>query len=688
MSPNPPQIPSEQVAPNLALDLPNGVDGRDSGFSSGGSSGKDPSTSSGTNSGSNFETSSGGSGSNSANEGSTGSKSETKAALMQAKKTSTAGHPSTKRTLADTLPKQVETVAGRSSSNSKYRKLDEMFSNEEAKWNGEATPVSLSNNTSDQFFSPPSSEKTTTAIDRDARDNRDSRRRYRSKSPVRKDTRRDDYSSNSTRQSSREPPTQRRHTHTHTHSRNSYYPDYSRDPRDSRDRDRDPRDRGDHRDQRDRDNYEWKHARGHDRDRDGRNGWERYRPDWVQEWDTYRNRDSERARARYRRWGTEHERNSERRGTGSKNPETSAEDRSKSSELFEMFSEGGPGKHDPLANERSSRSRGVAYMEFDDMERSPRSMGQTLLGRHRDEQPETSVNGSVAGSGASTSAVVNGNAPSSASALDSVRFHRLYVGNIYFGVTEGEIIQIFEAFGPIEFADLQKEKTGKSKGYCFIQYVNPDDAKTALEEMNGFELAGRKLRVGLGLGERGATKARKILTEIGLLAADGVSRSADQVAAQIAVDRQNHKLKLQDKRDLQRENERERRASPHYKPEHEHKAPVEFTSKCSILRNMFNSNEESGNWVEELKEDVRLECEEKFGPLASISLKPDEGEILLRFHNEMDCVKAVNNLHQRYFGGRVINASHISEQDFDKKLSISQPPAAILEEVAVADVVP
>lgn len=279
-----------------------------------------------------------------------------------------------------------------------------------------------------------------------------------------------------------------------------------------------------------------------------------------------------------------------------------------STELFDFFAEAGPVHDVSLVKDRSSRCRGVAFVEFEDVESVSRAIGltgrslhgQALLirctdsARNREEQQsEASFNSSGAGS---THAVANVNA--STSAIDSVRFHRLYVGNIYFGVTEGEIIQIFEAFGPIEFADLQKEKTGKSKGYCFIQYVNPDDAKTALEKMNGFELAGRKLRVGLGLGERGATKARKILTEIGLLAADGVSRSADQVATQIAVDRQNQKLKLKDQRNQQRELEQreiELRGTSHVKSEldghKQYQGSVEFTSKCALLRNMFNYSE-------------------------------------------------------------------------------------------------
>lgn len=53
---------------------------------------------------------------------------------------------------------------------------------------------------------------------------------------------------------------------------------------------------------------------------------------------------------------------------------------------------------------------------------------------------------------------------------------------------------MFEPFGELEFVDLHRDPaTGRSKGYCFIQYRRPEDAKMALEQMDGFELAGRQV---------------------------------------------------------------------------------------------------------------------------------------------------------------------------------------------------
>ncbi len=52
-----------------------------------------------------------------------------------------------------------------------------------------------------------------------------------------------------------------------------------------------------------------------------------------------------------------------------------------------------------------------------------------------------------------------------------VPFHRLYVGNIHFSITESDLRNVFEPFGELEFVQLQKDETGRSRGYGFVQYV-------------------------------------------------------------------------------------------------------------------------------------------------------------------------------------------------------------------------
>lgn len=52
-----------------------------------------------------------------------------------------------------------------------------------------------------------------------------------------------------------------------------------------------------------------------------------------------------------------------------------------------------------------------------------------------------------------------------------VPFHRLYVGNIHFSITESDLRNVFEPFGELEFVQLQKDDSGRSRGYGFVQYV-------------------------------------------------------------------------------------------------------------------------------------------------------------------------------------------------------------------------
>nr|WMV69916.1 FUSE-binding protein-interacting repressor [Euglena gracilis]BDX17132.1 60 kDa poly(U)-binding-splicing factor A [Euglena gracilis] len=74
---------------------------------------------------------------------------------------------------------------------------------------------------------------------------------------------------------------------------------------------------------------------------------------------------------------------------------------------------------------------------------------------------------------------------------------RVYVGNIYFEIGEDDIRAIFERCGSIRSVQLTKEPgQSKHRGFCFIEFDSVDSAETAITTMNGYQLAGRTLRVG------------------------------------------------------------------------------------------------------------------------------------------------------------------------------------------------
>jgi hypothetical protein len=86
-----------------------------------------------------------------------------------------------------------------------------------------------------------------------------------------------------------------------------------------------------------------------------------------------------------------------------------------------------------------------------------------------------------------------------ASASSSLLRDRLYIGNLHPTVDEYALLQVFTKFGKVSKLDFLFHKTGpnkgKPRGYAFLQYLHEGDAQTALENINGKLLRGRKLTV-------------------------------------------------------------------------------------------------------------------------------------------------------------------------------------------------
>ncbi len=73
---------------------------------------------------------------------------------------------------------------------------------------------------------------------------------------------------------------------------------------------------------------------------------------------------------------------------------------------------------------------------------------------------------------------------------------KIYVGNLSYEVTEGDLQQAFEAFGHVDSASLIKDRdSGASKGFGFVEMPNDTEAKAAIEGLNGKDLKGRTLTV-------------------------------------------------------------------------------------------------------------------------------------------------------------------------------------------------
>ncbi|KAI9739163.1 MAG: hypothetical protein M1834_007376 [Cirrosporium novae-zelandiae] len=431
-------------------------------------------------------------------------------------------------------------------------------------------------------------------------------------------------------------------------------------------------------------------------------------------------RDDDRDDDRHRRYNGRKRSQSTRRRSPSPTPQLTEDERDRrtvfvqqlaarlrTKELIAFFEKVGPVKEAQIVKDRvSGRSKGVGYVEFKNEESVPLAIqltGQKLLGipiiaQLTEAEKNRQARNPEGGSG-------NPN---------SIPFHRLYVGNIHFSITESDLQHVFEPFGELEFVQLQKEEQGRSRGYGFVQFRDPNQAREALEKMNGFDLAGRPIRVGLGNDKFTPESTANLLQRFqgqnqpnfqgsafsghggrGAQAGGsggnfdraggrdndkgtgGASALDDTDVAGVnfnnySRDALMRKLARTDEPTPEANGADSKRQMP--KPRNETKplpVSVSQASRCVMLRNMFDPTEEEGDaWIKELEDDVRAECEDKYGHVVHIALDPNtQGDIYLKFERVQGGENAIKGLNGRFFGGRQISAQPVVDAVYSSLFS-------------------
>ena len=70
----------------------------------------------------------------------------------------------------------------------------------------------------------------------------------------------------------------------------------------------------------------------------------------------------------------------------------------------------------------------------------------------------------------------------------------IYVGNLSFDATEGQLKELFAQFGQVTEVRLIMDKfSGKSKGFGFIEMPSKEEAEKAIEGLNGKDIKGRTM---------------------------------------------------------------------------------------------------------------------------------------------------------------------------------------------------
>lgn len=266
-----------------------------------------------------------------------------------------------------------------------------------------------------------------------------------------------------------------------------------------------------------------------------------------------------------------------------------------------------------------------------------------------------------------------------------------------------------------------------------FRFRDPNQAREALEKMNGFDLAGRPIRVGLGNDKFTPESTANLIHRFqgqnsyqgsafsgqggrgshaggsggnfdraggrDDKAASGASALDDTDVAGVNFNNFSRDALM---RKLARTDEPIIASDPRadikqaiLKPKSEQKPPLPVTvnmaSRCVLLKNCFNPAEyvpfmpllyvyitnkiafcrETGeDWIKELEDDVRAECEDKYGHVVHIALDPNtQGDIYLKFDRVTGGENAIKGLNGRFFGGRQITAQPVVDAVYSSLFS-------------------
>ncbi|NXN66314.1 RBM39 protein, partial [Himantopus himantopus] len=330
-------------------------------------------------------------------------------------------------------------------------------------------------------------------------------------------------------------------------------------------------------------------------------------------------------------------------------------------DLEEFFSTVGKVRDVRMISDRNSRrSKGIAYVEFVDVSSVPLAIGltgQRVLGVPIIVQASQAEKNRAA-------AMANNLQKGSAGPM------RLYVGSLHFNITEDMLRGIFEPFGRIESIQLMMDsETGRSKGYGFITFSDSECAKKALEQLNGFELAGRPMKVGhvtertdassassfldsdelertgIDLGTTGRLQLMARLAEGTGLQIPPAAQQALQMSGSLAFGAVADLLLFFSITTVLA-------AAASVQP---------LATQCFQLSNMFNpQTEEEAGWDTEIKDDVIEECNKHGGVIhIYVDKNSAQGNVYVKCPSIAAATAAVNALHGRWFAGKMITAAYV-----------------------------
>ncbi|CAL5326837.1 unnamed protein product [Camellia sinensis] len=351
-------------------------------------------------------------------------------------------------------------------------------------------------------------------------------------------------------------------------------------------------------------------------------------------------------------------------------------------DVYEFFSKAGKVRDVRLIMDRNSRrSKGVGYIEFYDAMSVPMAIalsGHLLLGQPVMVKPSEAEKNLV-----QTNAAAGGLVVGPYGAVD----RKLYVGNLHFNMTEFQLKQIFEAFGPVELVQLPTDpETGHCKGFGFIQFAQLEHAKAA-QSLNGkLEIAGRIIKVSsvtdhVGVQDSGAKAAdfddddggglKLYLADIWYIPIQSLNAQSRALLMQ-KLDRSGTATSIAGSLGVPVNGATSNQQAITLPISGQSAAlapalpalvtsvasePIGKPSECLLLKNMFDpATETEPDFDLDITEDVQEECS-NYGRVKHIYVdKNSAGYVYLRFETVEAAASAQRAMHKRWFARRLISA--------------------------------
>lgn len=299
-----------------------------------------------------------------------------------------------------------------------------------------------------------------------------------------------------------------------------------------------------------------------------------------------------------------------------------------------------------IMDNRTRRHKGIAYIEFKEIDSvgkaialtGTRLCGVPIIVQHSQAEKNRLASTNIAAKSNGASRLLN----------STTGHMSLYVGSLHFNITEDMLQGIFEPFGKIEKIELSRDpETGRSKGYGFVHFKDVEDARKALEQLNGFELAGRPMKVNY-ITERSDYS----FASTGALDSDELDRTGIELGA---TGRLQLMAKLAEGTGIELPKAAQSALQMNNSASQiQNGSALPIATPCFMLTNMFDpSTETNPNWPEEIKNDVIEECRKHGGVVhVYVDCSAPEGRVFVKCPSIIAASSTVSALHGRWFAGK------------------------------------